>query len=123
MVEAVISIEAAPLERSRIRLKSPMGLTPHSDRTGSGVYWQVMENKPSRTRLPPPATESDDTRIDIDRLETEAQTHDCRRDDSEKERPVVPSGSAAREGTAVFQSLLPGGRQGGFPCLMLGQRL
>jgi hypothetical protein len=44
--------------------------------------------------LPTTPTDADDIRIDIDRLETEAQTDDCRRDDSEK--PFAPSGSATR---------------------------
>jgi hypothetical protein len=96
---------------------------PHSARPISGAYYHAMKNKPSSAPLPTTTTDADDTRIDIDRLETEAQTHDYYPDDNAKRDPVVSSGRAAQQGTAVFQLLLPGGTWGGSPCLMLGQRL
>ena len=67
-----------------------------------------MENKPPNSRLPPTATDSDEARIAIGQVETEAQTHDCCPDDKEKENPLVPSGSATREQTGVSRLLLPG---------------
>jgi hypothetical protein len=76
-----------------------------------------MKNKPASTPLPTTTTDADDTRIDVDQLETEAQTHDRRRDDSEKEKPVVPSGSATREETGALRLLLLGKTSG--RCLLL----
>jgi hypothetical protein len=77
-------------------MKPPVGSTAHSARQVSGAYYHGMKNKPASTPLPT-TTDADDTRIDIERLETEAQTHDCRRDEIEKDKPVVPSGSRTGE--------------------------
>jgi hypothetical protein len=82
-----------------------------------------MKNKLASALLPAPTTDSDETRIDIVQLETESQSHDRRRDDSEKGKPVVPSANATREETGALRSLLPGRTWGGPSCLMLGQRV
>ena len=82
-----------------------------------------MKNKSADARPPAPTADPDETRIDIGRLENEAQTPSRRRDDSEKEKAVVPLGVATREETGALRLLLPGRTWGGSPCLMLGQRL
>lgn len=50
------------------------------------AYGPAMKNKQpchASAQLPPPSAHSNETRIAIDRLETEAPTHDRRRDDNE----------------------------------------
>ena len=49
--------------------------------------------------MPPPPAEEDDSRIDIERLESEAPTHDDGHDDSESEMPVITSASVRGDPT------------------------
>jgi hypothetical protein len=65
-----------------------------------------MKQEPANTPLP--TMEVDDTRIDIDRLESEAQTHDCPRNDTEKDKSVVSGSSATREEAGKLRLPLPG---------------
>jgi hypothetical protein len=51
-----------------------------------------MKNTTASTLLPKTTPDVDDLRIAIDRLESEAPTHDNRRADAAEQRPVVPSG-------------------------------
>jgi hypothetical protein len=78
-------------------MKPPVGSIPHSARRVFGAYYHVVKNTPASTRLP--TTDANETRIAIERLESQAQTHDCRRDGNEKERPVVPAGNRTRRMT------------------------
>jgi hypothetical protein len=81
-----------------------------------------MKNKPASTPLLT-ATDADDTGLDIERLESEAQTHDCCGDDIEEAMPVVPSGNATQRETRARRLLLAGQTWGGSSYLMLGQRI
>ena len=93
------SAGAPPAFRAGVEfMKPPVGSIPHSARRVFGAYYHAVKNTPASTRLPT-TTDADETRIVIERLESEAQTHDCRRDDNEKERPVVPSGNRTRRMT------------------------
>ncbi len=60
-----------------------------------------MKNKPANAPLPK-TTDADDTRLDIERLENEAQTHDCPGDSSEETMPIVPSGDATQRETRAL---------------------
>ena len=56
-----------------------------------------MRNKPASPPLPPMTADEDDIRIAIDRLESEAQTHEDRRDDGEQDMPVAHQAVAKGE--------------------------
>src|ERR1043166_2091634 len=77
-----------------------MGSAPHAECPPCAslvlhAYYPVMKQEPANTPLP--TTDVDDTRIDLDRLESEAQTHDCPRNDTAKDKSVVSGGNATRE--------------------------
>jgi hypothetical protein len=67
-----------------------MGSTPHGAHLVSGAYWFAMTIMPASTVLPTRDKDADDLRIAIDRLESEAPTHNLCPDD-ERKRPVAPS--------------------------------
>jgi hypothetical protein len=81
-----------------------------------------MKNKPASAPLLR-TTDADDTRLDIERLENEAQMHDCHCEDIEEAMPVVPLGHVTQEETVSLRLLLPGRTWGGSPCLRLNQRI
>ena len=68
-----------------------MGSSPHGARPFPGAYYLGMKSSLASTLLPPMTADAADIRIAIDRLESEAPTHDDQHDASETVRSVVPS--------------------------------
>lgn len=69
-----------PYHRSR---ESPVGLNPIAP-TAFRAQYHGMNNKPAVA--PPPPTDAEENKIDIDRWENEAPMQACDSDDGEKDK-------------------------------------